>query len=240
MSVPARAYLSIGEVLTKLRGDFPDITISKIRFLESEGLIEPQRTPSGYRKFTTIDLDRLRYVLLAQRDQYLPLKVIKENLDALDRGLQPAPHGGTASPRPTLGLVTIDGEFTPAAFAEQSEMRLSREELLKASSLEDSQLVELESFGLITIRGRHYDGDALAVAKAVAEMAGFGIEPRHLRSFKSAADREIGLIEQVITPFTRQKSSEAKARAEEVQKEIASLSVRLHAALVRGGLNRPR
>jgi len=240
LSVPARAYLSIGEVLTKLRGDFPDITISKIRFLESEGLIEPQRTPSGYRKFTTIDLDRLRYVLLAQRDQYLPLKVIKENLDALDRGLQPAPHGGTASPRPTLGLATIDGEFTPAAFAEQSEMRLSREELLKASSLEDSQLVELESFGLITIRGRHYDGDALAVAKAVAEMAGFGIEPRHLRSFKSAADREIGLIEQVITPFTRQKSSEAKARAEEVQKEIASLSVRLHAALVRGGLNRPR
>ena len=93
MSVPARAYLSIGEVLTKLRGDFADITISKIRFLESEGLIEPQRTPSGYRKFTTTDLDRLRYVLLAQRDQYLPLKVIKENLDALDRGLQPAAQG---------------------------------------------------------------------------------------------------------------------------------------------------
>jgi len=240
LSVPARAYLSIGEVLTKLRGDFSDITISKIRFLESEGLIEPQRTPSGYRKFTTADLERLRYVLLAQRDQYLPLKVIKENLDALDRGLQPAPAGGTAVPRPTLGLATIDGEFAPSAFAEASEMRLSREELLKASSLEDSQLVELESFGLIQIRGRHYDGDALAVARAVAEMAGFGIEPRHLRSFKSAADREIGLIEQVITPFTRQKSTEAKARAEEVQKEIASLSVRLHAALVRGGLNRPR
>jgi DNA-binding transcriptional MerR regulator len=240
LSVPARAYLSIGEVLTKLRGDFSDITISKIRFLESEGLIEPQRTPSGYRKFKTTDLDRLRYVLLAQRDQYLPLKVIKENLDALDRGLQPAAQGGVPSPRPTLGLATIDGEFALAALAEQSEMRLSREELLKASSLEDGQLVELESYGLTTIRGRHYDGDALAVAKAVAEMAGFGIEPRHLRSFKSAADREIGLIEQVITPFTRQKSSEAKARAEEVQKEIASLSVRLHAALVRGGLHRPR
>ena len=240
LRVPARAYLSIGEVLTKLRGDFPDITISKIRFLESEGLIEPQRTPSGYRKFTTLDLDRLRYVLLAQRDQYLPLKVIKENLDALDRGLQPAPQGGVAAPRPTLGLATVDGEFAPALFAEQSEMRLSREELLKASSLADSQLVELESFGLITIKGRHYDGDALAVARAVAEMAGFGIEPRHLRSFKSAADREIGLIEQVITPFTRQKSTEAKARAEEVQREIASLSVRLHAALVRGGLHRSR
>jgi DNA-binding transcriptional MerR regulator len=239
VSVPARAYLSIGEVLTKLRGDFPDITISKIRFLESEGLIEPQRTPSGYRKFTSNDLDRLRYVLLAQRDQYLPLKVIKDNLDALDRGLVPTPQG-TAVPRPTLGLATIDGEIAPSTFGEQSEMRLSRDELINASGLEDSQLVELESFGLITLRGRHYDGDALSVAKAVAEMASFGIEARHLRSFKTAADREIGLIEQVITPFTRQKSSEAKARAEEVQKEIAALSVRLHASLVRSGLNRPR
>ena len=239
MSVPARAYLSIGEVLTKLRGDFPDITISKIRFLESEGLIEPQRTPSGYRKFTSNDLDRLRYVLLAQRDQYLPLKVIKDNLDALDRGLVPTPQG-TAVPRPTIGLATIDGEIAPSTFGEQSEMRLSRDELINASGLADSQLVELESFGLITLRGRHYDGDALSVAKAVAEMASFGIEARHLRSFKTAADREIGLIEQVITPFTRQKSTEAKARAEEVQREIAALSVRLHASLVRSGLNRPR
>ena len=239
MGVPARAYLSIGEVLSKLRSDFPDITISKIRFLESEGLIEPQRTPSGYRKFTAIDLDRLRYVLLAQRDQYLPLRVIKENLDALDRGLQPAAvSGGIAGPRPSLA--TVDGEITAASFNETSDIRLSREELLKASSISDDQLMELESYGLITIRGRHYDSDALSVAKAVAEMAGFGIEPRHLRSFKSAADREIGLIEQVITPLTRQKGSDSKARAEEVQREIASLSVRLHAALVRAGLNRPR
>lgn len=239
MSVPARAYLSIGEVLTKLRGDFADITISKIRFLESEGLIEPQRTPSGYRKFTARDLDRLRYVLLAQRDQYLPLRVIKENLDALDRGLEPTPNG-VAVPRTTLGLATIDGELAPSAFGEHSEMRLSREELLSASTLSEDQLVELESFGLIILRGRHYDGDALSVAKAVAEMSAFGIEARHLRSFKTAADREIGLIEQVITPFTRQKSSEAKARAQEVQREMAALSVRLHSSLVRSGLNRPR
>lgn len=237
MSVPARAYLSIGEVLGKLRGDFPDITISKIRFLESEGLIEPQRTPSGYRKFTNSDLERLRYVLLAQRDQYLPLRVIKENLDALDRGLEPAQKaGGSPAPR----LATIDGELAPASFAESSDLRLSREELLKASGVVEEQLVELESYGLIAPRGRHYDGDALAIARAVTQMAGFGIEPRHLRSFKSAADREIGLIEQVITPLTRQKSAEAKARAEEVQREIAALSVRLHAALVRGGLHRLR
>ena len=238
MSVPARAYLSIGEVLSKLRADFPDITISKIRFLESEGLIEPQRTPSGYRKFTATDLDRLRYVLLLQRDQYLPLRVIKENLEALDRGLEPAANGGVASPRPALA--SVDGDSSPESFVHTSDMRLSREELLKASGLTDSQLVELESYGFVALRGRHYDSDALSVAKAVAEMAGFGIETRHLRSFKSAADREIGLIEQVITPINRQKSTDSKARAEEVQKQIASLSVRLHASLVRAGLNRPR
>ncbi len=233
MGVPARAYLSIGEVLSKLRGDFPDVTISKIRFLESEGLIEPQRTPSGYRKFTSVDLERLRYVLLAQRDQYLPLRVIKENLDALDRGLEPA----TPVARPAVGLATVDGEIAPSHFLPQGDLRLSREELLSASSLTEPQLVELESFGLITLRGRHYDGDALSVATAVAQMASFGIEARHLRSFKTAADREVGLIEQVITPLLRQKSSEAKARAEEVQNEIAALSVKLHAALVRSGLH---
>ena len=237
MSVPARAYLSIGEVLGKLRSDFPEVTISKIRFLEAEGLIEPQRTPSGYRKFTNTDLERLRYVLLAQRDQYLPLRVIKENLDALDRGLVPAPIAGAA---PAPRLATVDGELAPSNFSQPSDLRLSRDELLKASGVTEEQLIELESYGLIAARGRHYDGDSLAIARAVMEMSGFGIEPRHLRSFKSAADREIGLIEQVITPLVRQKSAEAKARAEEVQREIASLSIRLHAALVRGGLHRLR
>lgn len=237
MSVPARAYLSIGEVLAKLRPEFSDITISKIRFLESEGLIEPQRTPSGYRKFTSTDMERLRYVLAAQRDQYLPLRVIKENLDAMDRGLVPAPiAGGVAGPR----LATLDGEFAPVHFAQESEMRLSREELLQSSSLEDVMLVELETYGLISIKGRHYDADALSVARAVAEISAFGIEPRHLRAFKTAADREVGLVEQVITPLMRQKSSDSKARADEVQNELAALSVRLHASLVRAGLHRSK
>lgn len=236
MSVPARAYLSIGEVLGKLRSDFPDVTISKIRFLESEGLIEPQRTPSGYRKFTTADLERLRYVLLAQRDQYLPLKVIKDNLDAIDRGLQPGVNGST----PTVKLTALDGALSPSHFVEQGEIKLSRDELLNASGLNEKQLLELESFGLLQIKGRFYDADALAVAKAVSEMSEFGIESRHLRAFKTAADREVGLVEQVITPLLRQKNSESKAHAEEVQRELASLSVRLHAALVRAGLHRSR
>lgn len=237
MAVPVRAYLSIGEVLGKLRSDFPDITISKIRFLESEGLIDPQRTPSGYRKFTGVDLERLRYVLTAQRDQYLPLRVIKENLDAIDRGLEPAAlPGGVATPR----LATVDGEFAPAHFSGESDLRLSRSELLESSELTDEQLAEVESFGLITIRGRYYDADALSVARTIAAIAAFGIEARHLRSFKSAADREVGLVEQVITPILRQKSSDAKARADEVANELASLSVKLHAALVRAGLHRAR
>jgi DNA-binding transcriptional MerR regulator len=236
MSVPARAYLSIGEVLTKLRGEFADITISKIRFLESEGLIDPQRTPSGYRKFTNVDLERLRYVLAAQRDQYLPLRVIKENLDAIDRGLQPAAAGGVAAPR----LATVDGEFAPSNFLQDSTLKLSREELIASSGLSDTQLAELESFGLVTIKGRYYDAHCLAIARTVAEMAAFGIEGRHLRSFKTAADREIGLVEQVITPLLRQKGSDAQARAEEVQRELAALSIRLHAALVAAGLGRAK
>jgi DNA-binding transcriptional MerR regulator len=236
MSVPARAYLSIGEVLTKLRGEFADITISKIRFLESEGLIDPQRTPSGYRKFTNVDLERLRYVLSAQRDQYLPLRVIKENLDAIDRGLQPAAAGGIAAPR----LATVDGDFAPSNFLQDSTLKLSRDELIASSGLTDSQLAELESFGLVTMKGRYFDAHSLAIARAVAEMAAFGIEGRHLRSFKTAADREIGLVEQVITPLLRQKGSDAQARAEEVQRELAALSIRLHAALVAAGLGRAK
>jgi hypothetical protein len=157
----------------------------------------------------------------------------------MDRGLQPAGTNDKVA-RPALGLATVDGELSAANFAPSSEMRLSREELVSASGLADSALTELESFGLITIRGRHYDADSLAIATAVAQMSAFGIEPRHLRSFKSAADREIGLIEQVVTPLNRQKSSDSKARAEEVSKEIAALSIRLHAGLVRAGLNRPR
>jgi len=237
MPVPARAYLSIGEVLTRLRTEFTDITISKIRFLESEGLIEPQRTPSGYRKFTTNDLERLRFVLLAQRDQYLPLKVIKENLDAMDRGLTPAKAvGGVATPR----LAAADGVLTADQFASDNDLRLTRAEMLSASNLTDEQLTEIESYGLVAIRGRHYDSDGLAVAKAVAEISAFGIGARHLRAFKTAADREIGLVEQVTTPLLRQKGSDSKARAEEVERELASLSIRLHASLVRAGLHRAK
>ncbi len=234
----SRAFMSIGEVLGQLRPDFPDITISKIRFLEAEGLVEPERTASGYRKFSRDDLARLRYVLSAQRDHYLPLRVIKEHLDAIDRGLEPPaqPGGGPRVPR---ALVAAEGLPTAESFQpEPSEVRLSRKELLTAAGLEPEQLEQLEQYGLLAPRAGsgHYDGDALIVAKTVAEMARFGIEARHLRPFKAAAEREIGLVEQVVTPLVRQRNPEARARADEVVRELAALSVKLHATLVRAGL----
>ncbi|MCW2614269.1 MAG: transcriptional regulator, MerR family [Frankiales bacterium] len=237
-AVPTRAFMSIGEVLGQLRPDFADITISKIRFLEAEGLVEPERTASGYRKFSREDLSRLRYVLSAQRDHYLPLRVIKEHLDAIDRGLEP-PALGAGGPKVPRALVAAEGLPGPEAFLpDVSEIRLSRKELQDAAGLAPEQLDQLEQYGLLAPRpgGSHYDGNALVVAKTVAEMARFGIEARHLRPFKAAAEREIGLVEQVVTPLVRQRNPEARARAEEVARELAALSVKLHATLVRTGL----
>jgi DNA-binding transcriptional MerR regulator len=233
----AHAFMSIGEVLGQLRGEFPDVTISKIRFLEAEGLIEPQRTSSGYRKFSRDDVGRLRYVLAAQRDNYLPLRVIKGNLEAIDRGLQPAANsqGGPQVPR---ALVNVDGLPGPDDFMpDVSELRLSRQELIDAAGIEPEQLTQIEGFGLVSAGpGGHYDGDALVIVKTVAEMSRFGLEPRHLRSFRTTAEREIGLVEQVVSPLVRQRNPEARGRADEVARELASLSVRLHATLVRSGL----
>jgi DNA-binding transcriptional MerR regulator len=232
------ATLTIGDVLAHLKPDFPDLTISKIRFLEDAGLIRPERTPSGYRKFSAADVSRLRYVLSQQRDHYLPLKVIKEQLEAIDRGL--VPNSTTASPRvPHVSIAAIADNaptaehFRPARAA----MRLSREELLNAAGLRSDQLAELEQFGMISKKpGGHYDDDALSVAKIVADLARFGLEGRHLRAFRTAAEREVGLFSQVVGPISRQRGSEAKVRAEETVRELAALSVRLHAALVQIGL----
>jgi DNA-binding transcriptional MerR regulator len=227
--------MGIGDVLATLRPDFPDVTISKIRFLESEGLIAPQRTSSGYRKFSHGDVERLRYVLACQRDQYLPLKVIREHLEAIDRGLEPP--SGTEGPRVPRALVSTDGMPSPESFRpSSSDIRLSRGELLESSGLDEALLKQVEAFGLVSKRGAHYDGEALVIATTVAEMAAFGIEPRHLRTFKVAADREVGLVEQVVTPLLRQRDPEGQQRADDAIRELASLSVRLHSALVKAGL----
>jgi DNA-binding transcriptional MerR regulator len=221
--------MSIGEVLAALRPDFPDVTISKIRFLEEQGLIDPDRTPSGYRKFAHRDVERLRFVLSVQRDHYLPLRVIRDHLDALDAGEDPPPlPGAPRVPR----LVPDTPTVTPTSW--------SRAGLVEASGADEALLDELEEYGLTAPRaGGRYDAEALAVLRAAAGLARFGIEPRHLRPFRTAADREAGLVEQVVAPLRRQRGPEAGGRADETAREVAALCVRLHAALVSSALQRP-
>ena len=234
----ASALLNIGQVLDLLRPDFPSITIPKIRFLEDKGLIKPDRTPAGYRKFSDTDVERLRYVLRMQRDHYLPLKVIGEHLDAIDRGLEPPPIEPVV---PTVPKVAIDADGLPAgeSFRRTDGLRLSRKELVKIAEIEEELLGQLEDFALITpLATGHYDTDALVIAQAARDLADFGLEPRHLRAFKAAADREVGLVEQVVAPVRRGRDAAARARAEEAASEIAALSVRLHATLVKAGLRR--
>jgi DNA-binding transcriptional MerR regulator len=214
--------LTIGEVLAALRGDFPDVTISKIRYLESEELVHPERTPSGYRKFSTADVARLRYVLAAQRDQYLPLRVIKEHLDALDRGEELPGAGGAAGQG---GGDPADGVPLPAA------------DFARAAGLTDEQLADCVQFGLVGPDAQdRYAAADLPVARAAAGLAQHGIEPRHLRVYRTTVEREAALLEQVVTPGLRARSDEARARAAEQLQALGALSAQLHGALLEGRL----
>ncbi|MDF3142068.1 MULTISPECIES: MerR family transcriptional regulator [unclassified Streptomyces] len=220
--------MSIGTVLNALREEFPDITISKIRFLESEGLVEPQRTPSGYRKFSARDVERLGHVLRMQRDHYLPLKVIREHLDAMERG--------EAAPLPTV-CRQRDGESVLEPAERRTAARIGRAQLLAAAEIGEQELEEWESYGLITpLPDGAYEAEAVTVASLVAELGRFGIEPRHLRVMKGAADREAGLVDQVVAPLRRHRNPQTRAHAEARAKELAGLTVKLHAALVQTAL----
>ncbi|MFJ6938473.1 MerR family transcriptional regulator [Streptomyces sp. NPDC101132] len=222
--------VSIGTVLNLLRDEFPEVTISKIRFLEAEGLVEPRRTPSGYRKFSPDDVERLARILRLQRDHYLPLKVIREQLDALDRGEQvripaPSPQGDPA----------VSG--AEAGAARSTVARVGRAELLAAAEVDEAQLAEWESYGLVAeAPGGGFDAEAVTVARLVADLGRYGLEPRHLRAMKAAADREAGLVEQVVAPLRRHRNPQTRAHAEATVRELAGLSVRLHEALVRTAL----
>lgn len=241
-SLPAAsARLSIGEVLGRLRPDFPDVSISKIRYLESEGLVEPERTAAGYRKFSRDDVERLRYILTAQKENYYPLKVIREHLDAMDRGLQPPPPAGpeAAAPRPRAPRVVLAHDPSDPDRGDRADLRLSRAELCESASVADDLLAELESFGLVrAAAGGHYDATALLVATTAGELAAYGVEPRHLRSVQTSANREIDLVQQVVAPMRRQREAGAHPRADQAARELATLVLRLHTTLVRAGLGR--
>jgi DNA-binding transcriptional MerR regulator len=211
---PARAYFGIGEVLVQLQDEFPDVSVSKIRFLENEGLIQPARSPSGYRRFASADVDRLRYILTAQRDRYLPLRVIKDQLDAVEE----------------------DGPGGPGACPAYADTPLTRRELLDATGLDEAALAGLEDFGLVRRSGRHYGPDALAAARAVVALGGYGVQARNLRVLRASVERETALIEQVVAPILRQRSPGARDRARQTAREIAAIALRLHAALIEAAL----
>lgn len=237
MSAPrlqAGASMSIGTVLSRLKPEFPDVTISKLRYLETEGLVEPERTNAGYRQFSHGDVERLRYVLRAQRDHYLPLKVIKEQLDAIERGLEPA----TPAPRLPRSLVAASSEPAPEIGGGPS-VAMTRVELLADSGLTTEQLREIESFGLVTVGANgYYDADTAMIARTVSELLRSGLEPRHLRAFRTAADREASLVAQLLAPSARQRDPDARERAVSAAAALASVTLTLHANLVKSALRR--
>ncbi len=283
MTVEDRAFLSIGEVLTLLKEEFPDVTISKIRFLESQGLLDPERTPSGYRKFYDTDVERLRWILRQQREHFLPLKVIKGRLrsggqpadddDALDDGLTeasaaPAPDGPAAraahagpppaAPAPTAAsaapapVVSPSAPFAspsapPSPSVESAPLTVPRTgasmtlyELASASGLGEEELDELERFGLLSPRrvgsNVYYDEDALLVANLAAGFMRYGVEARHLRMYKVAAEREATFFEQVVMPMLKQRNPQARRQASDTLSELARLGQGLRAAVLRQAL----
>jgi DNA-binding transcriptional MerR regulator len=214
--------LSIGQVLARLRPEFPDLTPSKLRFLEERQLISPARTESGYRKFSPSDMDRLRFVLTMQRDHYLPLKIIRGYLDELDAGRQPELPGTTTGPIPTI-LPT--------------ERRYQRDELIREAGATPQLLSDAISASLI-VPAEHYAVPVLAVLRSLVELQRSGIEPRHLRGFRASAERELGLIESALIPVARRKDASSRAKASELAREIAGQLEIVRSSLIRSALSR--
>jgi DNA-binding transcriptional MerR regulator len=275
--VSSKSYLSIGDVLTLLREEFPDVTISKIRFLESQGLVNPERSPSGYRKFYEHDVERLRWVLRQQREHFLPLKVIRGRLEELEasggpdavtthdatveaagndngdaerttrrehaaarteRPSAPAPQTQATRQRDDVAALVDDGDDRDELAASATGASLTRAELAQAAGLDDAQLSELESYGLLSpsIQTRDrvlFDEDSLAVARLAAGFFRHGVEARHLRMYRTFAEREAMLFEQVLLGYLRQRNPEARARAQEELSELARLGRGLRTAYLR-------
>lgn len=220
-SAPAPVLLSIGQVLAKLSPEFPDLTPSKLRFLEERKLVAPARTASGYRKFSPADMERLRFVLLMQRDHYLPLKVIRGYLEELDAGRTPELPGGTVA----------------AASMLSAERRLTRDELIREAGASPMLLSDAISSSLL-VASDVFGEDSLAVLKSLVELQRSGIEPRHLRGFRASAERELGLIETALMPVARRKDSSSRARAAEMAREIAGQLEIVRSSLIRSALSR--
>jgi DNA-binding transcriptional MerR regulator len=227
MAQPSRDYLSIGEVLVTLKPEFPDVTISKIRFLESEGLIAPERTTSGYRKFFDRDVDRLRTILKLQRDEYLPLRVIRERLDG---------DGDVSAGRADRPATEPEDEMAEPATA----LEMTADEVAAATGVDVSVVEDLASFGILRPHhgrsGQVFGGDDVMVLRIVKDFFKFGVEPRHLTMYRHFADREATFFEQIVVPILRQRNPEAQRLARESLTELTVISRRLKQALLRANL----
>jgi DNA-binding transcriptional MerR regulator len=251
--------MSIGEVLAVLKPEFADITVSKIRFLEGAGLVQPDRSASGYRKFSDDDVARLRFVLRAQRDQYLPLRVIRQRLADLEQVGGLHAKGGPAAGEPSgaapAAAATVPGAAVqPGTQQDQglgaahtlgaappSDAQFTREELCRAAGATVEQLLELESFGLVSARGSGergawYGGDDLVLLRLARELADYGLEARHLRMYKLFAEREAALFEQVVAPLVRQRNPEARTRARQTIEALAQLGSRMRELALRAAV----
>lgn len=230
MSVVVRGQKrSIGEVLALLKSEFPEISISKIRFLEGQGLLQPERTASGYRKFTDNDVARLRYILRLQREQFLPLKVIKERLEEQESALRKSSDD--------VVDLTTSGELAGTPFS----ALIARRDLLSDSGLTDGQLKDLENFGMVqgqsTPQGLYYDADAMVVARLASRFLATGVEVRHLRVFKTTVDREADLYTQMVPPVRSARNPQAAAEAHARLQELTELGQNMRAELLRQRLN---
>lgn len=217
----AAKFYTIGQVLNLLNPTFSDLSPSKLRFLEEQGLVTPQRSDAGYRKFTEQDVDRIRIVLELQRDKYLPLKVIREYLDDLDAGRQPALPGSVES-ETHRKLV--------------SRKRFSQIELIAETAITDSQIAEAQELGLLA--EEPFDASAVEIARALVQLQRFGITPRHLRGLKASTEREIGIIEGVVAPVLAKGSTASRSRAAHYALEIGSLFSAIRAEMIRAAASK--
>lgn len=216
--------LTIGEVINLLRGEFPDVTVSKLRFLEGEGLISPPRSPSGYREFGPDDIERVRYILRQQRDHYLPLKVIKSKLTAWERGEEPTIAPASGPP--------------PEAYFATTGAAMSAEELARAAGTTVDFVRRLAEQGVLGAGGDWFSDDDLTIARAAARLIGHGLEPRHLRSLRLAANRETDLLAQLTGPLLRHGSPASRRQAAEILSDGAQAARELQDAIVRGELRK--
>lgn len=234
MGSPARAgrvlpTSSIGDVLKQLQVDFPDVSVSKIRFLESEGLITPQRSKSGYRRFSPEDISRLRYILANQRDSFLPLKVIKEQLEAMDSG----------KVTPVDSRRSVAGTVTPDQFRQATVRRLTRTDICSQAGVDEAFVASLVKMGMITPDAAgFFSVDDVDVARIASRIGEYGIDNRHLKTLVTQAQRQSDLVNRVAEPVAHGRDENARERSAELSREISALVVSLHAALIKGNLPR--